>query len=315
MGDLTSWDDLSAEITRLYEEKCYADAEAVVVAHGHRFPERQSTILYTRMCLAALLDEPERALTYFDDALKRDFWFRTTTLRSDPDLAILQGHPGFERMAKISFEREQIAQHNAQPHMAVAEPPGGKPPFPALIALHGNNSSTAFTHPHWQTASARGCIVATPQSTQVAGVDRFVWDDTKQAERTVTTQLEALRRDYPVDEKRLIIAGFSMGGRTACHVAIHGVIDCAGFVVFAPWLKGIEGWEPHIDAAVSRGLRAALIVGERDPGCYKDTLALHEMLKAHNMPCHLTVIPGGRHAYPETFETILSDSIAFVIKG
>lgn len=314
MAEIETWDELSAEIMRLYEAKRYADADALLVANGGQFPDRQASILYTRLCFAALLGETQRALALLEEAVAQGYWFRSTQLREDPDLASLQGNPKFERLAALSFAREEEAQADAEPIMAVAQPSRGAPPYPTLIALHGNNTSTELTLPFWKSAAGSGFLTAIPQSTQAGGVNKFVWDDAGQAEQDIKGYFETLKHEHPVDAGRVSLGGFSMGGRVACWLALTRKIPVRGFIGVGPWLKGFEAWEPQFAAAAKAGLRGYLIVGDRDPGCYEGTLALHQMLEAYGVPCRLKVYPGLRHVYPPDFDAALAEALEFIFE-
>lgn len=314
MGEMATWEELTAGINTLYEEKHYAEIETLIDANAHRFPDKEDVIVYTRICVAALLDHNERAIALMSDAAQHGMWFPQSRLRGDPDLAQLQGLPEFERLAAINLEQERTALADVKPFMPVSAPPGADH-CPTLVAMHGNNYNAEGTAPHWNPATERGWLVAVPQSRQPGGPGKFVWDDLGEAEANVREYLDTLGRDPRADLGNMVLGGFSMGGGRACAMAINRTIPLRGFIGVAPWLKGFEAWEPQIDAAREAGLRGYLIVGDKDPGCYTDTLALHALLERHGLPCGLKVVPGLRHIYPDDFADALGDALMFITGG
>lgn len=313
MTAIETWEDLNEEVLRLYNDKCYAEADALLETWSSRFPGRAAQAHYNRMCFIALSGSPSGAIAQLEQAISKGLWYTVETLRADPDLASLQGLPEFERLAAICQERSEKEAASARPLMPVALPPAGSPPHPALVALHGNNRNAELTMPLWQPACEKGFIVAVPQSTQVSGPDSFVWTDVERAGREVEAHYRALIQTHPVDASRTVIGGFSMGGRVACWLALSRALPVRGFIGMGPWLKDFEAWEPHIEAAAAHGLRGYLIVGDRDVGCYDGTAAMHRMLEAYHVPCQLKVYPGLRHVYPDDFGVTLGEALDFIL--
>lgn len=315
MIPIGTWEDLTAEVTRLYNEKKHAEADALVVARGGWFPGKEAWVFYLRMCLTAVMGKPDEALSQFEQSVQEGYWYSDGTLRTDPDLKSLYGLPEFERLAAICRERQAAAEVGIKPYMAVAEPEGGQPPYPTLIALHGNNRDADGSMRFWRTACQQGFLVAMPQSTQVGNMDGFVWNDAERAQRDILSQFDALKQQHPVDASRVVVGGFSMGGRVACWQALSGALPSAGFIGAAPFLGGFEAWEPQIKTAAARGLRGYLLVGDWDEACYKDTVAMHKMLEAHGVACFLRVYPELRHVYPGDFDVTLREALDFILNG
>lgn len=313
MPAIDNWQDLLEEMTRLYELKQYDEAGALLVSQAPRFPDRAANIAYNRLCLMALAGHADQALALLGEVVREGGWYPDSMLRSDPDLTSLQGLSEFERLAAICHERQQAARAAATPHMEVAIPDSGSPPYPALIALHGNNHNAADSMPYWKSASQQGFLVAMLQSTQVSGQDSFVWNDADRVEQDVIGHNRALIEEHPVDASRTVIGGFSMGGRIACWMAIRQALPVRGFISAAAWLKDIGDWEPHFERAAASGVRGCLLVGERDRLSYEDTLALGRMLESHHLPCQVKVFPGLRHEYPADFDAALSGALDFIL--
>src|SRR5262245_56152077 len=147
MSDMT-WNELSAEFWRLYGAGDYAGALDLITPRKNLFPER-GRFYNWRMCMAARLGDVPLALEVFEQALADDFWCDPQMLRDDEDLAALQGLPEFERLAARCQERFEAAQAQTQPTLTVVQPAGAGP-YPMLLALHGNSSTSAASIDFWR---------------------------------------------------------------------------------------------------------------------------------------------------------------------
>jgi dienelactone hydrolase len=314
MGAYMSANELFQVALQLHQSKDYARADKLLQREGGHFPEAGARIYFWRMCVNALAGKGDQAIRLFDEAIAAGYWYSERMLREDPDLASLQGNPGYDRLVRASQELKAIAQNEAQPYMTVLSPERGEVP-PALLALHGNNSSSACSEEHWRPAVAQGWLLALPQSTQVGPFNDFVWDDFEWAEREIREYYTSLPAQHQFDRKRVVVGGFSMGGGLAARLALTNAIDACGFIVGAPYLRNLEVSEAQIRASVERGLRGYMIIGEADTVCYPDVLKFHEMLSDYNMPCELRTYPGLGHDFPPDFEQVLPNALSFVESG
>ena len=247
------------EFYRLYGEGAYAAAYDLATREMGRFPAwAQSSYYNWRMCAACLMGQPDLALRLLDEALAAGHWYDEAGLREDGDLAALQGHPEFERLVAVSLRRREQALVSARPEMNVYQP-SGEPPYPLLLALHGNHSNLAESAGHWQAATEQGWLVAAPQSSQVMGAGTFGWNDREWAVREVGDHFAALRERYAIDVGRVVVAGFSMGGGLATWLALSGAIPTRGFVGVGAFLPNVGDIIPLLEAGGGNGRRAYLI--------------------------------------------------------
>ena len=302
------------EFYRLYGEGAYAAAYDLATREMGRFPAwAQSSYYNWRMCAACLMGQPDLALKLFEQALAAGHWYDEAGLREDPDLAALQGRPEFERLVAISLERREQARAGARPELRVFEPHGARPPYPLLLALHGNHSNLADSAERWRSAADAGWLVAAPQSSQVMGTGTFGWNDREWAVREVGQHYEDLRERYPIDPGRVVVAGFSMGGGLAAWLALSGALPARGFVGVNAYLADPRGLVPPLEARGGRGSRAFLIASQRDEACYKIAQQLAELLPAHGVACRLELHPDLGHDFPPEFERSLLPALDFIL--
>jgi dienelactone hydrolase len=160
-----------------------------------------------------------------------------------------------------------------------------------------------------QPASDQGWLIALPQSSQLHGKDRCVWDDIDWSVREVQHHLESLQKEYPVDTTRGIISGFSMGGGLALFMALTGVIPVYSVTVVAPWWGNIAELETAIASGKADHLQVSIIVSRHDVDCYRVSLAVETALKARGLPVTLIVTDDPDHNIPSGFRDLLATEL------
>ena len=302
------------EFYRLYGDGAYAAAYDLATREMGRFPTwAQSSYYNWRMCAACLMGQPELALALFAEALAAGHWYDEAGLREDADLAALQGQPEFERLVAISLERREHARARAKPELRVFEPRGGEPPYPLLLALHGNHSNLAESAERWRSAADQGWLVAAPQSAQPMSAGTFGWNDREWAVRELGQHYAALRERYPIDLDRVVTAGFSMGGGLAAWLALSSTIPARGFVGVNAYLADPRGLVPLLEARGGAGMRTFLVASQRDEACYKIAQQLAELLPAHGVACRLELHPDLGHDFPPEFERSLLPALRYIV--
>lgn len=309
----TSFRDFQQEVFRLHEEEKYQEALALVEREIPGFPEHVRHTYYWRACLLALLSRPDKAVSTLHAALDQGVWFPPTMLREDPDLKSLHGIPAFEHIQAVSRERQAAAQAKSVPQLLTLQPDGAIPPYPLLVALHGNNSNARITADYWGPVIQKGWLLGLPQSSQVSTEDAYRWDDREWAIQEVEQHYETLLRDYAVDGKRTVVGGFSMGGGTAIWIALSRTIPILGFVALGPWLADTAGLRPLLETRRESELRGSIIIGDKDRHCLKVSQEVAALMHEYGLACDLDIIPDLGHVYPDDFALRLQRALDFVL--
>jgi dienelactone hydrolase len=310
---------MDAEAMGLYGEQRFSDVLDLLNREGDAYPDRAWYVLYLRSCMAARVGEPEMALRTLRDALDRGYWYGQEMVRQSPSWQSLQGVPEFERIAEICMAREAEALANSAPRLFTVEPEGGctgEGACPLFIALHGNGDNGRRALEGWRPAASEGRLLAAPQSSQITGYEAFVWDDQEKALLELAAHYSALSAEYAVDEKRVVVAGFSMGGDTALRAALQGTVPAKGFVLLGPGGPTIDHPQaalPLIQAAKSRELRGYILLGENDDDVlHAEIRTLVQMLNENGIPCELEMLPNVRHQYPRDPAPSIRRALVFV---
>jgi predicted esterase len=312
MGELT-WDAMQREFWRLNRDGDFAEALDLVTRHERLFPQREPFYNW-KMCMAARLGDAPLAIQTLQQAIDDGLWFNRAALRDDEDVAALQGQPEFERLAAICEERYAAAAAKARPVLLKLAPhDDASPPFPLLVALHGNNSNSRASAEHWRTAAEHGWLLALPQSAQLVGVDAYVWNDRERGMAQVSTQVAALSADAWFDSARVVVGGFSMGGGLAIELGLSNIFANRGFVAVGPYLPDVATLRPLIESGQARGRRGYIIVGDQDESYYQASQEVAALLKEHAIPCELEVHAGLGHVFPPEFPQSLARALSFVL--
>ncbi len=308
--------DFRSQLDDLIGKGALADAQALVDREGDAFPRQAARIRLWRMGLACRMNDIPQALQLFDMALARGGWLPESWLRAEPDLAPLRETPEFERMLRLSQQREAAAHFESIPRLLTLRPEtGAVPPYPLLIALHGNFRSASASVEHWHAAAAAGWQVALPQSSQIFVPDSYIWDDLDRGVREVQEHYRALCDRADVDCGRVVLAGFSAGGRLAATVTLAGHLPVQGLIVVASSLGEVEAFTATLAERKEAGLRVFLVAGELDPTSIASAETLRNLLEAHGIPVQLEVHPALTHDFPPDFDQTLRRALRFVADG
>ena len=303
-----------------YQKQAYSDAMVVMDAARTQFPDRRADADYLRACLAMRLDDHGKALQILDDLLVDGIWFSTQLLRESPSFKPLQGLPEFERrVAAHQAVREKDEKANGGLLKVLVPEVAGGTALPLILLLHGNGSTAEREIDLWQPAVERGWLVAAPRSEAAfwAGGGSF-WPDHDSAYEQVAMHLTHLRQHYNIDEKRVIFAGFSMGGDVAIAETLKGMlVQALGFIVVGPggpMIDEPESYSPLIVENQDRMIRCVFLMSDSDPLIQPDQIrTFAEMCLERGFPTHLDVYSDNGHVYPVDFEKRLRKALEFFV--
>lgn len=304
------------ELTRLHSAGRYREAMERAAGAQPHYPDDEAILLHFRASMAARLHDPALALRLLREALDAGYWYAPVFWES-PELAALRGLDEFKALRVDSDRRHASALAAARPELFVHLPEQAREPLPVLLALHGNLHDGQRELAHWLGLLRQGWLVASAQSSQVAGPNRYIWDDRRQAERELQAHYNALRDEYPLEAGHFVVGGFSMGAETAIALALRGVLPADGFIAVAPSGPLIRELDEHgelLAAPPPDGLRGAIVIGSHDP-MVGNVTGLADRLEAAGVPLRLLIYDGLGHDYPPGFAQRLPELIEFVVSG
>ncbi|HMD89734.1 MAG TPA: hypothetical protein VKF38_11280 [Anaerolineaceae bacterium] len=309
--------ELMRGVIDLYHVGSYDLAYGLLTREGSHFPDNSTRIFYWRLCLAAKAGRYPLAISILKDALDTGIWYPAAQLQDDEDLRPLQDNPEFVNLVNLCKQRHAEAQANARPSLVTVQPehlPAGiETKIPLFIALHGDYNNANQTIPYWKTLSEMGHLLAIPQSTQVGTAEGYIWNDFMLSEQEIIHHYKTLRKQYPIDPKRTLIGGFSLGGTLAIWLTLTRAIPAIGFIVIGPYLPKKFSWLPLIESCQDKKVRGYIIIGKQDTDCYQGAVTMANQLKAHDVPCELEIHPKLGHDFPPDFDQILSKAVRFLL--
>jgi predicted esterase len=310
----TTFAEFRSAVFRHYFAGRYAEALARLDQQAGEFPDQIGLTLNWQACFQALTGHPDQALITLQQAVDRGIWYEPEQLRSDSDLASLQGDPYFERIVAYCAEQYNLAKLYSRPELRIIPPAKGTPePYPMLLAIHGRGSNAAEAAEYWQGLAEQGWLVALPQSSQPVHRDAYGWDDMDLAESELVAHLERLRTDNPVDIDRIVLGGFSQGGGLSVYLTVTAQLRTRGFIAVAPYLRSVDFLMDTDLPGLPQQPRGWMITGGLDQasGLFQK---LETLLQKHNIPYQRRNYPELAHEFPPDFATLREEAIQYILQ-
>lgn len=312
MSNLPKINEIEQQFHHLAQAGEYAEALELVTREAHLFPAYSQKVVYSwRMTMALRLNNQMLALQILKEAVADGYWY--AGLRDDPDFCPLIGVAEFERLADLCEERRRQEMKNAVPVLKTLQPDRRFIPYPLLVALHGSQSTAESFARHWSPAVQHGFFVGFPQSSQAYGPGTFSWDDWAWASQEVQKHFVTLCREYSIDRKRTVLAGFSQGGGLAAWLVLSGVIKTRGLILVGPFLSDVNELIPFLERHESLGIRVYIVAGQRDRYCNEIAQQLAQLLHHYEIECKLDIYADLEYSFPADFQKKLPEALDYVL--
>ena len=301
----------SEPMFNFYHARKFKEALAVIDQLSLAFPAEAASTNFWRICLLSAAGDKKGALDAMMSAISRGMWWSERQIRTESDLAALQGDSHFESMVDVCKLKQHNATFTAKPDLLVLKP-NGKGPFPLLIALHGENSSAEHDVSLWESVVEQGWMLAMPQSSQPSGPNAYGWDDETRAMIEINAHYLSLLKHFPIERGRVVLAGFSQGAIMATVLALDGLVRVRGFIAVSPDSTGLTKLDLAVKSAQRRRLAAYLVMGGRDFQ-YAKLKGIPATLSGAEIACKLEEYPTMGHAFPADFDQTLKRAFEFVV--
>ncbi|GAC1410130.1 MAG: hypothetical protein NVSMB57_03560 [Actinomycetota bacterium] len=258
-------------------------------------------VIWRRIRTLAASGSAQEALAALTNYFDSGGWFAPDRLLSERDLDSIRDHPSFASLLEIARVRRDDATSRTRPSITLIRP-SATPPWPTLIALHGNEQTSADAAPHWVSASDLGWLVALPQSGTPVAPNSFVWAAATTGE--IRRHFETL--STLCAGRSCVIAGYGRGGYHALRLAVSGAVAVSAAIVVSPSMNDIDELVDAMPAAGERGLHVAFVYGSEDETASRAVSKVSSQLRQAKVGVDLHVRTGMAHGFPDDFSQTLS---------
>lgn len=306
-----TFQELTDELMYLYSQGKYAEAFDVVEQNAGRFPEQWARTTFWKMCLLSLCGRLNDVISVFQTGLASGLWWAESQFR-DTDLDGVRDLPEFRRLAAISQKKYEEARRQIARDQTILLPRASASGlYPLLIALHGGAGNKDSNLEYWEIARQKGWLVLSPQSTQPLYSGSYSWIEPEQALADLDSYVEQISKDHPIDQQRVVIAGFSQGGGMAIYAALSRRLKVRGFIGIATYWADPESLVQL--AKQAKAMRGYFIVGEKDQTLSK-IREIQKILNESAIPFAEEVHSDMGHEFPPELEKSFDKAINFILE-
>jgi predicted esterase len=276
-----------------------------------RFSPKHTTVIFNIACNYSLLGDEKQALIWLNKAMDTGMY----SFDADSDLDNIRQSKGYKKaLARSAKLMQTVRDRVNQPVVLLPDgfDPGKK--YPLLIAMHGfGGEPVNFSKAFKGAGNKKGYIVCCPYAPEVMGQASFNWGEWDQADKRIMETIVFLKGKYNIDEKRMIIAGFSQGGYYSYYLGLKHPDIFTGAIPIGP------GFRPELDTMLSGAAAAKMkfyvLMGELEPEKRIDDniRAIKQFTKA-GITASFNFFSGVGHAFPGDAEFELIRAIEWIEK-
>ncbi|MHB8511975.1 MAG: alpha/beta hydrolase [Actinomycetota bacterium] len=227
-------------------------------------------------------------------------WFAPDRLLDQQDLLSLRERSEFAGFVDLAKERRDVAIAHAPPSLTLVSPLG-KPPWPVLLALHGNDQNVLDVLPYWSSAAEIGWLVALPQSGSIIAPDSYAWAAATTGE--ISRHVKTIEKLSAISD--LVVAGSGRGAYHALRIAISGFVAARAVIAVSPSMNDLDEIVDSFPKAAERGLRVAFVFGSDDEVAHRAVSKVSEQFQKAGIDVLLDERAGQGHGFPPNFDQTL----------
>ncbi len=304
-----TYEEMRGVVVDLFGQQRYAEAAAILAGAVPRYPDHVLANTFNLALMYTSLGDLEEAVRALEEGHRRGIFYGKWTFDGAP-WDTLRGFDGFQNVIARNEELIAEAQKTSVMKLEVATPEGYEPgrQYPLFIALHGGSENLTQFRPRWTSPRLRDeFIVAYVQSSQVAGMDGYHWQDEAITRREVGEAYREVLAKYSIDPRRVLVGGFSSGGFGSLVTLFEGTLPAAGFIILCPEVPA-DPSQAALAEAVRRGVRGTLLTTERDKRLQRQKEYV-AALAAQGMDVRISVTPNTGHWYPDNLEQLIDEAL------
>jgi len=283
--------------------------------HLARASPAEGSSAYNLACVYARSGDSKMALQWLRSSAEAGF-STSRLLATDPDLHLIRKETEFERIAarveenRLShFEWFTAEARKADPLVVLPDDYDPSKPAPLIVALHGRGADGRDVARVWQeVARQRGAILVAPNAVRVLG-GGYQWRFLDESVWLVTHTIASVAEKYAVDERKIMLTGFSQGAYIAMIAGMRQPERYCGLVLASGFYNPEDLAMPPLNQ--ENPPRVQFLVGSEDPSAQSYRQAI-KALKAAGWNARLRVYPGVGHTFPTRRKADLKRTLGFV---
>jgi predicted esterase len=252
-----------------------------------------SALAYNISCCYALLGESDSAIAW----LEKTFELGSYLFREDEDLTSLRSDERFRQLAQQAEQKiEELKNREWLPLIMLPDAYVEDHPYPVVVGLHGfGTNPDDFARALQDPILKEGYIFCCPYGPYIGGTTSFGWGGCEDASERILAAIQHLSKHYLIDEKRVILLGFSQGGGVALCTGFRHPERFAAIISIAGYYD--EGLAESLDNAAVLNLPVYMMAGENDFVVESNREAERAMID-RGLKVKLVVYAGMGHAFP-----------------
>ncbi|MCM1991837.1 hypothetical protein [Oceanirhabdus seepicola] len=193
--------------------------------------------------------------------------------------------------------------------------------YPLFFNLHGDGENIQKHMEFWKPEKFhdREFIVVYIQSSQVSHHNGYAWEKRgvdiecyDSAYREIKKCYDDISNEYSIDEKSIIIGGFSGGATASIDIVMNNSIPLKGFISLCSE-KPKSFTKENVEKALHRGVKGVFMEGKEDLPM-KEVEEMMKGFKDVEVPYEYYINDGIGHWYPEDLNDKLEQAIDFILK-
>lgn len=275
---------------------------------------------YNLGCLFSLKGDADSAIKSLEKATELGF-SDLHLIESDDDLASIRSRPEYKTIVDTVKKNRGKTLETYKEQAEKGEPliysPEGLPadkPVACVVVLHPFGGTAEWIVERWKGAAKKlGVLVVAPRAVIPQG-QGFRWQDADLTDKIVMKALDYAKAKHKIDDKKIVISGFSEGGAMTFVMAMrHGDVFCGAIPVGGVMSDPLVGW----DEIKKRKLpRFVIMIGDQEPKASLDNnREAVKKLEDAGAKTKLNIYPGLGHDFPKDTEKELSEAVSAVTGG
>jgi predicted esterase len=243
----------------------------------------QAPVAYNIACCYSLLNIKDSAIIW----LKKTIELGTYEFEGAPDFDNIRNTPEFKELAqKAKKLLEEARKKEWKSLIFVPENYNPSKKYPLFIALHGYGGSPEnFTKRLHKFLTDKGFIFMAPYGTEVHGLTSFSWGDVKKCEEKILNEIENVKKKYSVNDKNIILLGYSQGGGRAFSVGLRHPEIFKGLIIVAGYFSEKDA-KDYLENLKGKDLKVFMMVGEKDEKTKESNIKAKEILGKYSVKVH-----------------------------